>query len=959
MKKSIILKYILLIHCTLTFGQQPLCLEMKRDSGLPSNAIYCVYQDHKGFVWLASNEGLHRYDGFQYVSYKLGSQSSLAGSEIQEDQYGRIWYQNFDGFLFYIHQGIMYALAQNPPTDYINYGISDKYLFVIQKKGIDVYDIKSLKRIKTIDVNFETAEQATQIGSDYVFIADDVIYKIDRNLKLSYSSAFVGKGMKVKYVFPYNKQLLLVSKQNETKKLYLLNSDLSISQTYPLEESYIQGCDIIDNQIWFHTPNGSAAYNLTTSLKLQKRMLTDQSTSKVIKDYQNQYWFASVNQGLTLIPHLEDQIYDVSKWGFKRMLKNKTGYLFGTNNGGVLETDSVFIPLQPAFQIKENLPTYFLFEDAIQGHRVFSNNGFYFYNAKNKNFKNYNIALKDVVRLDAHYYAFAASGFAGLLKNPHPLTDAPSVWDGLFLKNRDAQYPDIARLKKSIRGKSIAYLPEKQQIYLASNVGTFTLNPNGVVREITWNNKPFFAVSICELHGEIYLLDAIGTLFKIASNDKVTPVIFSIHTWIGEVKIMKRSGNALLLLTSTDVFLYNGETAKRVNRFISNNAVHDMEMEADHLLLLIDKGIVRLQLDSGRQAIVPKFYIDGLRVQNLPVDWKKPQEITYKNNNITIDFALLEFLNKSIPLYYRINKGHWILIPKETRTLNFPSLRADKYTIEFKVNHKISEQKIVLTVFAPFWKKWWFYMLLSLVIVGLVYFYFRSNALRMQKEISLLNDKVALEKDLSKSVLTSIKSQMNPHFFYNALNTIQAFIFTHDNQKANNYLAKFSKLTRMILEMSEKETVSMQEELVTLKLYLDLEKMRFDRDFNYEITVDPAVEVDLISFPPMLIQPYVENSIKHGLLHRDGEKKVSISFDQVEDLLFVSIDDNGIGRARAAALKQIKSQNHESFASQANEKRLEILNKGRAHKISAEIIDKKSKEGIATGTLVVLVLPIN
>ncbi|MBQ0116762.1 MAG: histidine kinase, partial [Flavobacterium sp.] len=229
----------------------------------------------------------------------------------------------------------------------------------------------------------------------------------------------------------------------------------------------------------------------------------------------------------------------------------------------------------------------------------------------------------------------------------------------------------------------------------------------------------------------------------------------------------------------------------------------------------------------------------------------------------------------------------------------------------------------------------------------------------MQKEISLLNDKVALEKDLSKSVLTSIKSQMNPHFFYNALNTIQAFIFTHDNQKANNYLAKFSKLTRMILEMSEKETVSMQEELVTLKLYLDLEKMRFDRDFNYEITVDPAVEVDLISFPPMLIQPYVENSIKHGLLHRDGEKKVSISFDQVEDLLFVSIDDNGIGRARAAALKQIKSQNHESFASQANEKRLEILNKGRSHKISAEIIDKKSKEGIATGTLVVLVLPIN
>ena len=201
---------------------------------------------------------------------------------------------------------------------------------------------------------------------------------------------------------------------------------------------------------------------------------------------------------------------------------------------------------------------------------------------------------------------------------------------------------------------------------------------------------------------------------------------------------------------------------------------------------------------------------------------------------------------------------------------------------------------------------------------------------------------------------------MNPHFFYNALNTIQAYIFTNEKQKANAYLAKFSKLTRNVLEMSEKETISLNEEIEALKLYLELEKMRFSDQFNFDIVLENSLDKENIEFPPMLIQPYVENAIKHGLLHKKGEKELMITFRKEQNLLIVLIDDNGIGRKRSKELNRIKSEKHQSFSSDANEKRLEILNKNAKSKaeIVLKFIDKQDINGVAIGTTVILSIPL-
>jgi LytS/YehU family sensor histidine kinase len=223
----------------------------------------------------------------------------------------------------------------------------------------------------------------------------------------------------------------------------------------------------------------------------------------------------------------------------------------------------------------------------------------------------------------------------------------------------------------------------------------------------------------------------------------------------------------------------------------------------------------------------------------------------------------------------------------------------------------------------------------------------------------LLREKIQLEKSLSKSILTSIKAQMNPHFFYNALNTIQAYIFTNDNRNASSYLAKFSKLTRMILEMSGKEKISLSEEIIALKLYLELEQVRFNDDFEFLIEVDQGIDPEMIKLPSMLIQPYVENSIKHGLLHKKGIKKVVISFLYQDGILKITIDDNGIGRKRSAELNKIRDEVYESFSTDANQKRLEILNRDSNSKISVSYFDKADDYQNSLGTTVVAYIPIN
>ncbi|MBC7535550.1 MAG: histidine kinase [Ferruginibacter sp.] len=230
----------------------------------------------------------------------------------------------------------------------------------------------------------------------------------------------------------------------------------------------------------------------------------------------------------------------------------------------------------------------------------------------------------------------------------------------------------------------------------------------------------------------------------------------------------------------------------------------------------------------------------------------------------------------------------------------------------------------------------------------------KAGAVAKGNEIKLLE----INKMLAESQLMALRAQMNPHFVFNCLNSIQECIVTQKYGEASKYLNKFSKLFRTVLNNSGKKLVTVQEEKEVLELYLELEQMRFEQSFTVDMVVDEDLEVDEILLPSMLLQPYVENALWHGLMHKEGERKMNIWFKRVSEEVFrCIIDDNGIGRKKSFELKeqQSKAKRHESKGLKISKDRLTLLERQGYH-ASINIIDKYDEQGIAAGTSVVIEL---
>ena len=248
-----------------------------------------------------------------------------------------------------------------------------------------------------------------------------------------------------------------------------------------------------------------------------------------------------------------------------------------------------------------------------------------------------------------------------------------------------------------------------------------------------------------------------------------------------------------------------------------------------------------------------------------------------------------------------------------------------------------------------------------LLIAGLFY-YSRLKAKKKAEIITLelkeTQKRLALEKQYKDSELKALKAQMNPHFIFNALNSIQDYIVLNQKNLASDYLGKFADLIRNYLHFSDTGFISIPEEVHNLKLYLELEKLRFEDALDYQVTVDDKANSEAIKIPTMLIQPYVENALKHGLLHKKDNRKLSISISKPsEKIIQCIVQDNGIGREKSKAINQKRQYQHKSFALKATTERLDLLNYGKERKIGVEILDLKYEDE-ATGTKVILNIPI-
>ncbi|MCF8368969.1 MAG: histidine kinase [Bacteroidales bacterium] len=241
-------------------------------------------------------------------------------------------------------------------------------------------------------------------------------------------------------------------------------------------------------------------------------------------------------------------------------------------------------------------------------------------------------------------------------------------------------------------------------------------------------------------------------------------------------------------------------------------------------------------------------------------------------------------------------------------------------------------------------------LILLAIVMGLLIF--RQIKLRNRQRISEMNHKI------SEVTQRNLRQQMNPHFIFNTLNSIQYYMYQHDKIATNNYLTKFSSLMRQTLENSQHTSIPIKDELDALELYLELESFRFKEKFEYKIEVDEDIDIMLLKIPTMLIQPYVENSISHGLVNKEEKGWVNIDLKLSENHLVCTIEDNGIGREAAMGLKNGRQDSHNSLGTKITESRLNLVNSLYGKSMKIEYNDLKDKDGNAQGTRVVIHIPI-
>ena len=241
---------------------------------------------------------------------------------------------------------------------------------------------------------------------------------------------------------------------------------------------------------------------------------------------------------------------------------------------------------------------------------------------------------------------------------------------------------------------------------------------------------------------------------------------------------------------------------------------------------------------------------------------------------------------------------------------------------------------------------------LSAFIVIMAIFFIRSSRVRSRQRLEAMNHRIS---DLTQK---NLRTQMNPHFIFNTLNSIQYYVFQNDRIASNDYMTKFAKLIRKTLENSEHPAIPIDEEIDALKLYLELESLRFKKKFDWKIEIDEDIDTYMYKIPTMLIQPFVENAIGHGLMHKVGKGYIHIDLKLGKECILCSIEDNGVGRKKAMEIKNGKNENHRSLGTSITESRLHLVNSLYGKSMKVDYTDMKDDDGKASGTRVEICIPL-
>lgn len=371
------------------------------------------------------------------------------------------------------------------------------------------------------------------------------------------------------------------------------------------------------------------------------------------------------------------------------------------------------------------------------------------------------------------------------------------------------------------------------------------------------------------------------------------------------------------------------------------------------------------------------FYFKTIQVNNKPSNRLNDsifydQTLTHKQefifpshkNSIAFNYDIIQFMDYDNIKFRYILEGlseEWSEITNERRAA-FQNLSPGNYRFRVKaINttnfNSTKELSVNFNIKPPFWANWWFYVPATIFMIFLIWFiiYLRTKQIKKrERNLAEISERIA------EFEMKALRAQMNPHFIFNAINSIQNYMLDNDIDAALGYLSDFAKLIRITLDNVVKKKVTLEEELNYLKFYLNLEKMRFDRHFDTEIILPNEFEQRKIEIPPMLIQPFVENAIKHGFIYKKEDAKLKLEFKIINDnILHCIIEDNGIGRQKSRELNRKNNKSHQSKGSFITQERLMLLNNSQSRKgYHINTTDLYDDYNLPCGTRVEITIPI-
>jgi ligand-binding sensor domain-containing protein len=348
---------------------------------------------------------------------------------------------------------------------------------------------------------------------------------------------------------------------------------------------------------------------------------------------------------------------------------------------------------------------------------------------------------------------------------------------------------------------------------------------------------------------------------------------------------------------------------------------------------------------TGLKLFDKPVFIDSFLFRN------KPIRFSNNENFLTLEFAALYFSNRrQVKYFYKLSGIDRDWVSTNIPSASYTNLGPGNYTFSVMTDNdgNKSEATVLHFSIAPmFWQTWWFILAVILLAGCVIYFIVKSRVAVIRREL-------ALKRQMQEAEMMALRAQMNPHFIFNCINSIDALIQSNDKYQATIYLNKFAKLLRNILDSSKEKTVPLAKDLETLELYVQLEQFRHDNKFTYEIRTDPGLLTYDIRVPPLVIQPYVENAIQHGLRYRtDNMGKLLVNVHQHNGQLLYMVEDNGVGRELSASFR---SDEKKSYGMDMSNDRIRLFNKD--NKTSVNITDLHH-DGQATGTQITIALKID